>query len=55
MAARPLYKSPYAQVITVVDAFAKGEMLQVLLIAMLFGFAALHLVGGRGTAPWCST
>jgi aerobic C4-dicarboxylate transport protein len=33
---------------TVVDAFAKGEMLQVLLIAMLFGFA-LHRFGGRGT------
>ncbi|WIT13395.1 dicarboxylate/amino acid:cation symporter [Paucibacter sediminis] len=33
---------------TVVDAFAKGEMLQVLLIATLFGFA-LHRFGGRGT------
>lgn len=33
---------------TVVDAFAKGEMLQVLLIALLFGFA-LHRFGGRGT------
>jgi aerobic C4-dicarboxylate transport protein len=33
---------------TVVDAFAKGEMLQVLLIAMLTGFA-LHRFGGRGT------
>jgi len=33
---------------TVVDAFAKGEMLQVLLIAILFGFA-LHRFGGRGT------
>jgi aerobic C4-dicarboxylate transport protein len=33
---------------TVVDAFAKGEMLQVLLIAVLFGFA-LHRFGGRGT------
>ena len=33
---------------TLVDAFAKGEMLQVLLIAMLFGFA-LHRFGGRGT------
>ena len=33
---------------TVVDAFAKGEMLQVLLFAMLFGFA-LHRFGGRGT------
>ena len=33
---------------TVVDAFAKGEILQVLLIAVLFGFA-LHSFGGRGT------
>ena len=33
---------------TVVDAFAKGEMLQVLLITMLFGFA-LHRFGGCGT------
>ncbi len=33
---------------TVVDAFAKGEILQVLLIAVLFGFA-LHKFGGRGT------
>ncbi|MFT7722786.1 MAG: dicarboxylate/amino acid:cation symporter [Roseateles sp.] len=33
---------------TVVDAFAKGEMLQVLLFAVLFGFA-LHRFGGRGT------
>jgi aerobic C4-dicarboxylate transport protein len=33
---------------TVVDAFAKGEILQVLLIALLFGFA-LHRFGGRGT------
>lgn len=31
-----------------VDAFAKGEILQVLLIAVLFGFA-LHRFGGRGT------
>ena len=31
-----------------VDAFAKGEILQVLLIAVLFGFA-LHKFGGRGT------
>ena len=31
-----------------VDAFAKGEVLQVLLIAVLFGFA-LHRFGGRGT------
>lgn len=31
-----------------VDAFAKGEILQVLLIAILFGFA-LHRFGGRGT------
>ena len=33
---------------TVVDAFAKGEILQVLLFALLFGFA-LHRFGGRGT------
>jgi len=33
---------------TVVDAFAKGEILQVLLIAVMFGFA-LHRFGGRGT------
>jgi aerobic C4-dicarboxylate transport protein len=33
---------------TFVDAFAKGEILQVLLIAVLFGFA-LHSFGGRGT------
>ena len=33
---------------TIVDAFAKGEILQVLLIAVLFGFA-LHKFGGRGT------
>jgi aerobic C4-dicarboxylate transport protein len=34
---------------TVVDAFAKGEILQVLLLfAVLFGFA-LHRFGGRGT------
>jgi aerobic C4-dicarboxylate transport protein len=33
---------------TVFDAFAKGEILQVLLIAVLFGFA-LHRFGGRGT------
>ncbi|MGJ7506815.1 dicarboxylate/amino acid:cation symporter [Variovorax sp. GT1P44] len=33
---------------TVVDAFAQGEILQVLLIAVLFGFA-LHRFGGRGT------
>ena len=33
---------------TIFDAFAKGEILQVLLIAMLFGFA-LHKFGGRGT------
>ena len=30
------------------DAFAKGEILQVLLLAVLFGFA-LHRFGGRGT------
>ncbi|HKX43554.1 MAG TPA: cation:dicarboxylase symporter family transporter, partial [Burkholderiaceae bacterium] len=33
---------------TVVDAFAQGEILQVLLFAVLFGFA-LHRFGGRGT------
>jgi aerobic C4-dicarboxylate transport protein len=33
---------------TIVDAFAKGEILQVLLIAVLFGFC-LHQFGGRGT------
>src|SRR5262247_1497064 len=33
---------------TVVDAFAKGEILTVLLISVLFGFA-LHKSGGRGT------
>ncbi|MFZ6771742.1 dicarboxylate/amino acid:cation symporter [Undibacterium sp. SXout7W] len=33
---------------TVVDAFAKGEILQVLLISVFFGFA-LHRFGGRGT------
>ncbi|MFG6442227.1 dicarboxylate/amino acid:cation symporter [Roseateles sp. LKC17W] len=33
---------------TVVDAFAKGEMLQVLLFSLMFGFA-LHRFGGRGT------
>ncbi len=33
---------------SVVDAFAKGDMLQVLLFSMLFGFA-LHSFGGRGT------
>ncbi|MBV6319663.1 dicarboxylate/amino acid:cation symporter [Duganella sp. HSC-15S17] len=32
---------------TVVDAFAKGEILQVLLVAILFGFA-LSLLGDRG-------
>ena len=32
---------------TFVDAFAKGEILQVLLIAILFGFA-LSLLGERG-------
>jgi len=32
---------------TVVDAFAKGEILQVLLFSLLFGFA-LHAVGERG-------
>src|SRR5256714_4198592 len=32
---------------TVVDAFAKGEILQVLLFSVMFGFA-LHKFGGRG-------
>src|SRR4051794_20986183 len=32
---------------TLVDAFAKGEILQVLLVAVLFGFA-LHGIGDRG-------
>ena len=32
---------------TVVDAFAKGEILQVLLFAILFGFS-LHALGARG-------
>jgi aerobic C4-dicarboxylate transport protein len=32
---------------SVVDAFAKGDILQVLLFSVLFGFA-LHAVGGRG-------
>ncbi|MDB5761849.1 MAG: C4-dicarboxylate transporter DctA [Herminiimonas sp.] len=33
---------------TVVDAFAKGEILQILLFSVLFGFA-LHRFGGRGS------
>jgi len=33
---------------TIVDAFAKGEILQVLLFSVFFGFA-LHRFGGRGT------
>jgi aerobic C4-dicarboxylate transport protein len=33
---------------TIVDAFAKGDILQVLLVAVLFGFA-LHRFGGRGS------
>ena len=33
---------------TFIDAFAKGEILQVLLLAVMFGFA-LHKFGGRGT------
>jgi len=38
---------------TVFDAFAKGEILQVLLFALLFGFA-LHSLGerGRGLQDW---
>ncbi len=35
---------------TVVDAFAKGEILQVLLISVLFGFA-LHALGRERAAP----
>ena len=34
--------------VSVIDAFAKNEILQVLLIAIMFGFA-LHRFGGRGT------
>ena len=34
--------------VSFVDAFAKGDVLQVLLISVLFGFA-LHKFGGRGT------
>lgn len=34
--------------VSVVDAFAKGEILQVLLFSIMFGFA-LHRFGGRGT------
>ncbi|WP_034297322.1 dicarboxylate/amino acid:cation symporter [Herbaspirillum sp. RV1423] len=33
---------------SMVDAFAKGDVLQVLLVSVLFGFA-LHRFGGRGT------
>ncbi|HNK33524.1 MAG TPA: C4-dicarboxylate transporter DctA, partial [Plasticicumulans sp.] len=33
---------------SVIDAFAKGDILQVLLFSVLFGFA-LHAFGGRGT------
>src|SRR5512137_1181839 len=33
---------------TVVDAFARGEILQVLLVAVMFGYC-LHQFGGRGT------
>jgi aerobic C4-dicarboxylate transport protein len=33
---------------TLVDAFARGEILQVLLVAVMFGFC-LHRFGGRGT------
>ena len=33
---------------TIVDAFAKGDILEVLLFSVLFGFA-LHKFGGRGT------
>lgn len=33
---------------TIIDAFAKGDILQVLLVSVFFGFA-LHRFGGRGT------
>ncbi|MET3136148.1 aerobic C4-dicarboxylate transport protein [Undibacterium sp. GrIS 1.2] len=33
---------------TIFDAFAKGDILQILVVAVLFGFA-LHRFGGRGT------
>ena len=33
---------------SMIDAFAKGDVLQVLLVSVLFGFA-LHKLGGRGT------
>jgi len=36
---------------TVVDAFAKGEILQVLFFAVLFGFA-LHKFGGKGSVVY---
>jgi aerobic C4-dicarboxylate transport protein len=36
---------------TFVDAFAKGDILQVLLVALLFGFA-LHAIGGRSEAVY---
>jgi aerobic C4-dicarboxylate transport protein len=36
---------------TFLDAFAKGDVLQVLLLAILFGFA-LHAAGGRGSAVY---
>src|ERR1700723_2824735 len=35
---------------TVVDAFAKGEILQVLVFAVLFGIGLMRLPGGRGKA-----
>jgi aerobic C4-dicarboxylate transport protein len=34
--------------VSMIDAFAKGDVLQVLLVSVLFGFA-LHKFGGRGT------
>ena len=36
---------------TIVDAFAKGEILQVLFFAVLFGFA-LHKFGGKGSVVY---
>jgi aerobic C4-dicarboxylate transport protein len=36
---------------TFLDAFAQGDVLQVLLLALLFGFA-LHAAGGRNTAVY---
>ena len=40
---------------TVVDAFAKGEILQVLLIAILFGLAISHMEKGKAIVSACDT